>query len=205
MSKRKSIEDIIYTEIRWPSEGDKPFVSSNDPSENTHIAEDGFIKLVLMTEGYKSAGDLMVEYAVRHESERDLLVFPIVFNYRQFLELSLKYQLATYGPTVGIEPNWSSHDLAKLWGEFLDMLGRYGTTDPDEADPIVEEIIFEFAKIDPASYSYRYPVDRQGKPLPAAIDELHLPTLGDVLEAVASYLTGCDGYLDNLKSASSGS
>ena len=66
------------------------------------------------------------------------------------------------------------------------------------------EIILEFAKIDPGSYSYRYPVDRNGKPVPAAISDLHLPTLADVMNAVEGYFTGCDGYLDNLLSASQG-
>ena len=93
--------------------------------------------------------------------------------------------MATYGPHVGIDPNWHSHDLARLWAAFLAMLDEYGTVDPDEVDPVVGEIVLEFAKIDPGSYAYRYPVDRQGKPLPVAYSDLHLPTLADVMDAVA--------------------
>jgi len=110
--------------------------------------------------------------------------------------------LATYGPPVGIGPNWETHDLDTLWSEFLAMLERYGTEDPDEADPVVGEIILEFAKIDPRSYSYRYPVDRKGNPVPVAYSDLHLPTLADVMKAVDGYFTGCDGYLDQLRAAS---
>ncbi|MCB1650330.1 MAG: hypothetical protein KDI25_12400 [Pseudomonadales bacterium] len=202
MAKRKSFEDILNAEFRWPSKGDKPFVVSDDPFDNANIADDGFTRLVLMMKGYKEAADLMVERSAEDRSIRDTLVFPVIFNYRQFLELSLKYQLAVYGPPVDIQPNWTTHDLAALWSEFLAMLEHYGTEDPDEADPVVGEIILEFAKIDPASYSYRYPVDRKGNPVPVAYSDLHLPTLADVMRAVDGYFTGCDGYLDSLVSAS---
>lgn len=202
MAKRKSFEDILNTEFRWPAQGDKPFVEANDPIDNANIADDGFTRLVHMKEGYKSAADLMVEAVANDRPKRDILVFPIIFNYRQFLELSLKYQLATFGPAVGIEPNWKSHDLSKLWAEFLAMLEHYGTDDPDEVDPVVGAIILEFAKIDPSSYSYRYPVDKQGNPVPVAYSDLHLPTLADTMQGVAGYFTGCDGYLSSLLDAS---
>lgn len=203
MAKRKSFEDILNTDFRWPTKGDKPFVIADNPFENANIADNKSVRLVLMIDGYKKAADLMVERSASDRSARDILVFPIIFNYRQFLELSLKYQLATYGPAVDIPPNWETHNLAKLWSEFLAMLEHYGTEDPDEADPIVGKIILEFAKIDPNSYSYRYPVDRNGNAIPVAYSDLHLPTLLDVMQAVASYFNGCDGYLDHLLGASS--
>jgi hypothetical protein len=201
MAKRHSFEELLKTEFRWPRQGDRPFVVADDPFDNANIADDGFTRLVLMMEGYKEAADLMVEATAENRRMRDILVFPIIFNYRQFVELSLKYQLATFGPAVGVEPNWRTHDLVELWGAFLEMLERYGTPDPDEADPIVGEIVLEFAKIDPGSYSYRYPVDRQGRPLPVACRDLYLPTLADVMEAVAGYFTGSDGYLSQVGAA----
>lgn len=202
MAKRKSFDEILKTEFRWPMQDDKPFIANDDPFNNANIAEDGFIRLVLMKDGYKTAADLMVKAAASDRPSRDTLVFPIVFNYRQFLELSLKYQLATFGPKVGIEPNWKSHDLAKLWSEFQILLEQYGTEDPDEVYPVVGAIVLEFAKIDPGSYSYRYPVDRRGNPIPVSYSDLHLPTLADVMNGVGGYFSGCDGYLSNLLDAS---
>ncbi len=114
----------------------------------------------------------------------------------------MKYLLETCGPTVGVKPNWRSHDLAKLWKSVLELLDRYGTFDPDEADSIVGTVILEFSKIDPASYTYRYPVDRNGKLVPVALNNLHLPTLAEVMNGVSAYFDGCDGYLDNLRGAS---
>lgn len=197
MGKRKSFEEILNTELRWPRPDDKPFVAAADPLDNANIAGDGFSRLVLMMSGYKQAADLMVAASADDRSMRDMLVFPVVFNYRQFLELALKYQIATYGPAVGINANWTTHSLDTLWVQFLEMLDRYGTEDPDEVDPVVGEIVLEFAKIDPGSYSYRYPVDRRGEAIPVAYSDLHLPTLADVMTAVAGYFTGCDGFLSD--------
>ncbi len=167
--------------------------------DNANIADDTSTRLVLMMEGYKKAADLMVKKSVETRSERDFLVFPVIFNYRQFIELSLKYLISHYGSIVDIEPNWKTHDLAILWPEFLRMLDRYGTSDPNEVDPIVGQIIAEFSKIDPKSYSYRYPVDIKGEPIPIKKSDLSLEKLADVMNGVAGYFTGCDGYLSSLR------
>jgi hypothetical protein len=197
LAKKNAFEDLLNAEFRWPRNGDRPFVVAPDGLDNAVVTVESQQRLVLMMEGYREAGDIMVRASERDRHLRDMLVFPIIFNYRQFLELSLKYQLSTHGHSVGTQPNWQTHDLDTLWISFVDMLGKYGTSDPDEADPILGEIVAEFAKIDPQSYSYRYPVDKRGRPIPVAYADLHLPSLADVMEAVANYFTGTDGYLTN--------
>ncbi|ATW05318.1 hypothetical protein CHN51_01345 [Sphingorhabdus sp. YGSMI21] len=150
-----------------------------------------------MMNGYKQAADLAVAHCAQNRADRDFLVYPIIFNYRQFIELSLKYQIATYGPQVEIKPIWDTHDLEKLWKAFEEMLDRYGTPDPDEADPIVASVVAQFAKIDPRSDAYRYPVDQKGQPLPIAFASTHLDNLADVMNAVSGYFSGCDGYFND--------
>ena len=58
MSKRHAFEPALKTEIRWPTKGDTPFTEAAEPLDNAVVVEDGFTRLVLMTEGYKQAGDL---------------------------------------------------------------------------------------------------------------------------------------------------
>ena len=43
----------------------------------------------------------------------------------------------------------------------------------DETTHDVGKLIFEFSKVDPKSFSYRYPVDTQGMPIPIEFTELH--------------------------------
>ncbi len=201
MVKKISFEDLLHIEFRWPQKGDKPFVVADNPSDNAAVATSTFGRLVLMIEGYKKAGDLMVAAAEEDWRDRDILVFPIVFNYRQFLELSLKYQLATYGPTVGIEPNWNSHKLDALWKEFLMMLKSYDEGFPKEADHHVENIVLEFALADPRSFSHRYPVDPKGTKIEVAFNAIDLSNLAKIMNALESYFSGCDGLLSSLKDA----
>lgn len=79
----------------------------------------------------------------------------------------------------------------------MTMLEEYGTEDPDEADEVIVAIIGEFAKIDPGSFSMRYPADRKGAALPVTHSRLHLPSLKETMEKVANFFDGCDGYLSN--------
>ena len=69
MAKRKSFEEILNTEFRWPRQGDRPFVVADDPFDNANIANGGFERLVLMMEGYKEAADLMVEAATSRSAD----------------------------------------------------------------------------------------------------------------------------------------
>ncbi len=125
--KRMIFEEILESEFRWPKEGDVPFIASDDFEANANIAEDDFSRMVYMMNGYKKAADLMVIQAQADTVERHYLVYPIIFNYRQFIELSLKYIIATYGSTVSIGPVWSTHDLIELWRIFIELLERFGS------------------------------------------------------------------------------
>lgn len=198
MGKHNAIAEILNQPFRWPMQGDEPFVEAENPIDDAMIAENDLTRLVLMIDGYKEAADLVVAKTVENRALQDSLVYPAIFNYRQFIELSLKYLIATYGPHVGVKAIWNSHDLEKLWIAFEKILDRFGTDDPDEADPIVASVIGQFAKIDPKSDAYRYPVDQKGAPLPIAFARTHLENLSDVMKALEGYFSGCDGYLGHL-------
>jgi hypothetical protein len=60
-------------------------------------------------------------------------------------------------------------------------------------------LLQNFAKVDPKSYSYRYPVDIHGKEIPLGLEVLDLAVLKDVMDGVGGYFTGSDGYLDHLE------
>lgn len=136
MAKRLTFEEISEAEFSWPVEGDQAFVGHENGLNDALMANDVHSRLVLMTDGYKKAADLMVETTEDDDSTRDFLVYPIIFNYRHYLELSLKYHLATFGGRVGANANWNTHNLETLSQAFMNMLEKYGTNDPDEADEV---------------------------------------------------------------------
>lgn len=200
MTEEATFESLLERDLRWPRIGDKAFTQSGDTLANAYIHKHGHGRFVMMMSRYKKGADLMVARSSHNDVDRDSLVFPVVFNYRQSLELSLKYLIAMYGYTVGVAPNWKTHDLGALWRTFCDVLKLYGH-DQNEADQVVAEIVAEFAKVDPASFSYSYPVDTKGRAIPIAHQQLDVSTLAEVMGAAENYFTGCDGYLSHLQSA----
>jgi hypothetical protein len=150
-----------------------------------------------MTEGYKRAADMLIEHSSGNRIDRGYVVYPVIFCYRHYIELSLKTMLLEYGPTVGILPNWKDHDLKKLWPSFEDVLRRYGVS--DEADGPVRECVLELAKIDPKSFTFRYPVSRKGEPVEVDVELLDLLQLREVMQGIYGYFAGVGGYLHEIK------
>ncbi|NKX41769.1 hypothetical protein HGG71_09870 [Rhodobacteraceae bacterium R_SAG2] len=150
-----------------------------------------------MREGYRKSADVLVQQAIDNFREADYLVFPIVFLYRHALELNLKYIINHYGHHVGVGPIWNTHEFENLWPIFLEVLERFGTQDPDQADQIVGGVIAKFGNVDPRSFSFRYPRDNRGEPVPLARDRLDLTRLRDVMSGVFGYFDGTDGYLSD--------
>jgi len=187
--------------LRWPRQGDSPFIRSARPRENANVAPHPDERMVMMITGYKLAADLLVERTKIDPYDRDALVCPTLFNYRQFIELWLEAIIATYGPFVGITANWKSHKLIPLWKDFSDVLEAYKIDDPTGANPVAAGIVSQFAQVDPDSFSYRYPVDTKGNPIPVAHNQLDLSALADVMQGLDMYFVGCDSCLDELQSA----
>ncbi|MCL6659684.1 hypothetical protein [Paenibacillus amylolyticus] len=98
--------------------------------------------------GYKDAADDLVD-KVLGISLADAYVFPIVFNYRQYLELVLKNLFVKiYGKNTRMD-----HDLSKIWGKVRDKIKGETTK---EQRKFIDSVIEEFQTIDPRSFHFRY-------------------------------------------------
>lgn len=106
-------------------------------------------------DSYKEAADILVECACP-----DLLVFPIMFCYRQYLELLLKNiyykscseeQYKKFICQVG-------HNISKIWIKVRPLL----KDDLKEKEfEIIDTVIKSFNKLDPTSFTFRYEYDKQ--------------------------------------------
>lgn len=156
----------------------------------------------LYASGYKTAADILVQYVIETRSERDTLVFPIVFNYRQYLELRCK-EIIRVGRMLADEAAEfpKTHDLKKLW-ELCREIITDSEPSASEADlEAIDESISQFCAIDSKSQAFRYPVDREGKrSIPDELRVLNLRQLRDVMNRVASFFEGVSmafsAYLD---------
>jgi hypothetical protein len=122
-------------------------------------------KFFLYSQGYLKAANLI--YASIEESAvfQNTLVYPMIFNYRQFLELRLKELSFIGNRYLGIDKDFKEvHFLKELWNEYKDNI--LSKLEPD-LDPAllenVERLIDEFETEDPNSMNYRFPHKKLAK------------------------------------------
>lgn len=181
----------------WPSRHATPFVETNS-FQGARAAKNTDERLYRMIQGFREAGDLLVMEGTGDPYRAQNLLYPVVFNYRQALELQLKYFLMAYGPLVGERPDFGKHGLKELWTKcksvFLRLEGRDEPSDPD-AFLAVESYIAEFDAVDPGSYSFRFAHDTKGGAIRLAISAIDLSNLRKVMASLYEFLECLDWHL----------
>jgi hypothetical protein len=175
----KSFSDLLeQRSYRWPQRGDRLFASSNDPEADATVATQASTRRHFIADGYKDAADALADQAIEDKVARHGLIFPIIFCYRQHVELSLKHLITEYGHYQGVPVPRRNHDLKELLRTFRKILRGFGIIpDPTGADLAVSRCILELHRIDPHSFHisvcYRqrrtslpdqYESDRSGSP-----------------------------------------
>lgn len=142
--------------------------------------------------GYKQAADFLVEHVSAERRNQDTLVYPIVFLYRQHLELRLK-QLIGMGNTLleaPIKDKNLHHGLIPLWKQCRDILEQIHPNENTNDFNDAEKNIVEIDLVDPLSTAFRYPVDKKGKPSLKGLRHINLRNLADAMDKTAALLDG---------------
>src|SRR4051812_21456846 len=131
MSDSKSaFEDLLDGMPPLPSKEDKLFGTAEDWWNNAclNYAWNGWHIYAL---GYKEAADTLVSHVNDRGRNQDTLVYPIVFLYRQYLELALK-DLIREGRSLEdiAEPFPRSHRIDELWRVCKSLLQRIAPGEP---------------------------------------------------------------------------
>lgn len=116
--------------------------------------------LELYTIGYKKAGDILVRYVMERGEDQDMLIYPIVFVYRHYIELRLK-EIIKEGRILLDKPGSfpEHHKILDLWNVAKDIALKVFENDIKDI-AYAEHIIKEFHKIDPDSFAFRYPTEK---------------------------------------------
>jgi hypothetical protein len=178
-------------EIPFPEVGDRLFVTGHDSGDNAPVINwanysdsTTSYKYVL---GYKAAADRLARSLLEDRSSLDLIIFPMVFLYRQYLELSLK-RLLREGSRVFdkqfVLPK--HHRIDTLWSQCKSLIGP-GVKDEDVV--ALEACINEFSTIDPSSMAFRYHVDTHNNPsLPPDLKYIDIRNLAQVMAKIHSFI-----------------
>lgn len=189
---------LTNVEFTWPEPGDRLFLEPGKGVDDGVLATHAWTRLVLMADGYREAADRLLDAVATDATLQGTLVYPVIFLYRHFLELELKYVLATYGRHFEGGADWKSHNLMDLWVKVRGIIQAAGEGVDQSATDVVEACIKEMSAADPMSFSFRYPVGKGGRPMVLAFETVDLGNLRLTMKKISSYFGGLDGLLDNL-------
>lgn len=139
--------------------------------------------------GYKKGADVLVSNIMESARDQDSLVYPIVFLYRQYLELRLK-EIIREGNCLlkngkSFPPHHRIHDL---WPAVKGIIRNVFEKKNIAEFEFVEHVISEFSNVDPESFSFRYPTDKDGNNSTKNITHINLRHLSENIEKVSTYL-----------------
>ena len=153
------------------------------------------------TQGYLRAADLLIAHLEQSPREARKLGAPIVFLYRQHLELILKTLMRDcqrfLGLTVTIPPE---HRFEHLWPSCRDLIGEVfpGYVESDEMRNTTR-LLMEFKAVDPNSTVFRYPEDRQGNASLANVEGVDLNAVSVVVAKISLMLECVQAGIDAME------
>jgi len=178
--------------IKSPSHfaGQQLFIQGEDWHNNamlgwTHFPWD------MYAAGYKDAADALVGALAERKASLDSVVYPLVFLYRQGLELQLKLILPLARRLAGNDAIKDlDHRLMPLWSELRRLLGQINPSEEDKELPAIEEFIQQLDTVDPRSFAFRYPTDKKGEVLLPTIQHINVRHLSEIMGSVFMLLGG---------------
>ena len=134
--------------------------------------------------------------------ERRTFMFPILFLYRQFIELELKWIFLVYGKANRSERvpllRTSGHDLIRLWGLIEPVLLKESLAEDRSDVDTVGEYIKQFHELDKTSQRFRYPIAKNLDPMLDKQQQINLPNLRSRMDELYHFFNGVDGKLNSL-------
>jgi hypothetical protein len=183
-------EVLMSVELPWPRAGDELF--SNDGGWfNACVGWDrdhwfGYI------EGYKLAAELLVQHVIDETRNQDLLIYPIVFLYRQAVELALKHLIWLGSQLQGQRPELPMHQrLVPLWRQCRSIIEEVWPAGPRQDLDAVGAVLDQFEARDPISTVFRYPVTKEGRSSLSVSERFDILNLAEVANRVLALLDSC--------------
>lgn len=191
-----------------PQKGAKLFTSDGTPHDFSMIGwGDASHQYVLYMDGYKTAADELVQRLLDSETvgRWDTHIFPILFLYRQFIELELKWIFLVYSDADApakkqLIQGSRGHNLIDLWKKSKPIVLESATSHEEQEDvAIVEDYIMQFHELDKSSYSFRYPINKNLEQISDNQRRINLPNLRQRMDELYHFFNGLDVMLSNMR------
>jgi hypothetical protein len=192
----------------WVEDRDQLFISTYNPACCAHYGWEYHraIAFASYVSGYKLAADLLVDKALEeakahHIEVIDTLVYPIIYIYRQFMELSIKNIYINYTHLQREESKAiikEGHSLIKAWDYIKPFAIEVCVEDEDELRDvaIIEDYIKQFEEVSKDSTEYRYPVNKKNNVILKEDTYLDLSNLKEKMQKFSNFFDGLSGAMD---------
>ncbi len=197
--------DMQDFSIKKLSENDHLFsLDQNDRRNNAMILKNFGNRWSIYALGYKEGADLLVNDIQEGKGTIDFLVYPIMFLYRHYLELTIKNLLrrASYLLDVRLDDKLENHNLNHYWNLLRPLLERVSPID-DSLHELehIGRLIAEFSEQDKNSFAFRYPEskqDNEGKRLPTLnkLEVFNICGVQEIMGKVSSLFDGIEGKIN---------
>ena len=193
----------------WVEDGDQLFIRTYNPAYCAHYGWEYHraIAFASYLSGYKLAADFLVEKAIEEAKKHhieviDTLIYPIIFIYRQFMELSIKDIYINYTPLHREESKSiikESHSLIEAWEYIKPFAIEVSDEDEDQLKDVdlIEDYIKQFEEVSKISTEYRYPINKENNVILKGDTYLDLNNLKEKMQKFANFFDGLAGAMDH--------
>ncbi len=175
-------------------------VDERTPDAVAHVGGwDTYTQFRVYAHGYQDAADKLVDMAIRSGmvTTRNAYVYPIIFLYRQFVELTIKaiYVEFSQDPEDAVKSTFKTvgHNLVKMWHAVRPL--PQGMPSP-ETLTVIDHYVREFQDGDPRSFTFRYPTTKDLDQVLETDHAIDLAVLRDRIGELGRLLGQIEGRLE---------
>ena len=178
-----------------------PSRAAESAATGVSVPDDRWGREVAIMDGFMKAGAELAEKALSDRLKRYDLVLPMIFCYRHAIETWLKWLISNYGMAAeGATKNlMTQHDLLKLWEVCRAVILAYDDGDNRSDIDGLQHIVERFHELDRGGFSFRYATTTSGSLIDLPKD-LDIANIREVMEGVANFFSGADGWLHHIMS-----
>ncbi|WP_374608878.1 hypothetical protein [Diaphorobacter nitroreducens] len=187
--------------IKTPSDfaGQHLFIQGEDWHNNAMLGWTHF-PWNIYAAGYKDAADALVAALVERKTSLDSAIYPLVFLYRQGLELQLKLILPLARRRTGkVAVSDHKHALMPLWSELRRHLEQLDPREDEKELPAIEHFIRQLDAVDPGSFAFRYPTTKKGEVSLPELRHINIRHLSEIMDSVFALLGGIRAWLGEME------
>ena len=154
-------------------------------------------------DGYREGAKALAKDCVEDRGLNDILIYPIVFLYRQYIELRLKEIIIGLRYCNGQERTFpQNHKIDNLWNTMKSDYVACGESVDSEDFQHAERLITEFCQVDPLATGFRYPINKEGD-CSLKLEHIHIQNFGEVMDRLANFLDAISDQVAHMEDIAS--